>query len=68
MVADCMEAEKRRFAEIDLGKREYTMAIIKRGTLRSSWRRRYRSGWNEVIPYMKFSPDIRKAIYTTNSV
>jgi transposase-like protein len=29
-----------------------------------SWRGR----WNEVIPYMKFSPEIRKAIYTTNSV
>ena len=24
--------------------------------------------WNEVITYMKFSPEIRKAIYTTNSV
>ena len=29
-----------------------------------SWRNR----WNEVIPYMKFSPEIRTAIYTTNSV
>jgi transposase-like protein len=29
-----------------------------------SWRNR----WNEVIPYMKFSPEIRKAIYTTNAV
>ena len=28
----------------------------------------WRSWWNEVIPYMKFSPEIRKAIYTTNSV
>jgi transposase-like protein len=28
----------------------------------------WRSRWNEVIPYMKFSPEIRKAIYTTNSV
>ena len=28
----------------------------------------WRSRWNEVIPYMKFSPDIRKVIYTTNSV
>ena len=24
--------------------------------------------WNEVIPYLKFSPEIRKAIYTTNAV
>jgi len=29
-----------------------------------SWRNR----WNEVTPYMKFSPEIRKAIYTTNAV
>jgi transposase-like protein len=29
-----------------------------------SWNNR----WNEVIPYMKFSPEIRKAIYTTNAV
>jgi len=29
-----------------------------------SWRTR----WNEVIPFMKFSPEIRKAIYTTNAV
>jgi len=28
----------------------------------------WRSRWNEIIPYMKFSPEIRKAIYTTNSV
>jgi len=28
----------------------------------------WHSRWNEVIPYMKFSPEIRKAIYTTNSV
>jgi transposase-like protein len=28
----------------------------------------WRSRWNEVIPYMKFSPEIRKAIYTTNAV
>jgi len=39
------------------------------------WDRKYpaiskswRSRWTEVIPYMKFSPEIRKAIYTTNSV
>jgi transposase-like protein len=29
-----------------------------------SWRTR----WNEVIPYMKFSPEIRKAVYTTNAI
>ena len=28
----------------------------------------WRSRWNEVIPYMKFSPEIRKALYTTNAV
>jgi len=28
----------------------------------------WRSRWNEVIPYMKFSPEIRKAVYTTNAV
>ena len=29
-----------------------------------SWQNR----WNEVIPFMKFSPEIRKAIYTTNAI
>ena len=29
-----------------------------------SWRNR----WNEVVPHMKFSPEIRRAIYTTNAV
>ena len=29
-----------------------------------SWRNR----WNEVIPFMKFSPEIRRAIYTTNAI
>jgi transposase-like protein len=28
----------------------------------------WRSRWSEVIPYMKFSPEIRKAIYTTNAI
>jgi transposase-like protein len=27
----------------------------------------WRSRWNEVIPFMKFSPEIRKAMYTTNA-
>ena len=30
--------------------------------------RSWRSRWNEVIPFMKFSPEIRKAIYTTNAI
>jgi transposase-like protein len=29
-----------------------------------SWLKR----WNEVIPYMKFPPEIRKAVYTTNAI
>jgi transposase-like protein len=29
-----------------------------------SWRNR----WSEVIPFMKFSPEIRKAVYTTNAI
>jgi len=33
-------------------------------TISRSWRSR----WNEVIPFMKFSPEIRKAIYTTNAI
>jgi len=33
-------------------------------TISMSWRNR----WNEVIPFMKFSPEIRKAIYTTNAI
>ena len=37
---------------------------VKYPAISKSWRSR----WNEVIPYMKFSPEIRKAIYTTNSV
>jgi len=37
---------------------------VKYPAISKSWQGR----WNEVIPYMKFSPEIRKAIYTTNSV
>jgi len=37
---------------------------VKYPAISKSWRGR----WNEVIPYMKFSPEIRKAVYTTNSV
>jgi transposase-like protein len=53
--ADTAEASLERFAEKWDGKYP---AISK------SWRSR----WNEVIPFMKFSPEIRKAIYTTNAV
>ena len=34
----------------------------------SSISRSWRNRWNEVIPFMKFSPEIRKAIYTTNAI
>ena len=37
---------------------------VKYPAISKSWRSR----WNEVIPYMKFSPEIRKAVYTTNAV
>ena len=33
-------------------------------TISKSWRNR----WSEVIPFMKFSPAIRKAVYTTNAI
>jgi transposase-like protein len=33
-------------------------------SISKSWRNR----WSEVIPFMKFSPEIRKAIYTTNAI
>jgi transposase-like protein len=28
----------------------------------------WRSRWNEVIPFFRFSPEIRKAVYTTNAI
>jgi transposase-like protein len=28
----------------------------------------WRSRWNEVIPFFKFSPEIRKAVYTINAI
>jgi transposase-like protein len=34
----------------------------------SSISRSWKNRWNEVIPFMKFSPEIRKAIYTTNAI
>jgi transposase-like protein len=30
--------------------------------------RSWRSRWNEVIPFFKFSPEIRKAVYTTSAI
>jgi transposase-like protein len=30
----------------------------------TSWRNR----WAEIIPFFKFSPDVRKAVYTTNAI
>jgi transposase-like protein len=33
-------------------------------TIARSWRNR----WSEVIPFLKFSPEIRKAVYTTNAI
>jgi transposase-like protein len=53
--ADAAQAALERFSEKWDGKYP---AISK------SWRNR----WNEVIPFMKFSPEIRKAIYTTNAI
>jgi len=53
--ADAAEAALDRFAE--RWDKKYP-AISK------SWRNR----WSEVIPFMKFSPEIRKAVYTTNAI
>ena len=53
--ADAAQGALERFAE--KWDRKYP-AISK------SWQSR----WNEVIPFMKFSPEIRKAIYTTNAI
>jgi transposase-like protein len=53
--ADAAQASLDRFAE--KWDKKYP-AISK------SWRSR----WSEVIPFMKFSPEIRKAVYTTNAI
>jgi transposase-like protein len=53
--ADAAESALERFAE----KWDKKYPAISR-----SWRSR----WNEVIPFMKFSPEIRRAIYTTNAI
>ena len=37
---------------------------VKYPAISKSWRSR----WNEVIPHMKFSPEIRKAVYTASPV
>ena len=37
---------------------------VKYPAISKSWRSR----WNEVIPYMKFPPEIRRAVCTANSV
>jgi len=52
--ADAVGAALRRFAEKWDGKYP---AI-------STWQGR----WNEVVPHMKFSPEIRRAIYATDAV
>ena len=33
-------------------------------TIAASWRKR----WEEIVPFLEFSPEIRKAIYTTNAI
>jgi transposase-like protein len=53
--ADAAESALERFA----GKWDRKYPAISK-----SWRNR----WNEVIPFMKFSPEIRKAVYTTNAI
>jgi len=53
--ADAAQAALGRFAE----KWDGRYPAISR-----SWQVR----WNEVVPYMKFSPEIRRAIYTTNAI
>ena len=41
----------------------------------ATWRSKYpmiatawRSRWNEITPFLRFPPDMRKAIYTTNAI
>ena len=53
---DQAEARLTEFEQSELGKKYPDVA--------RSWRRR----WEEVIPFLAFSPLIRKAIYTTNAI
>jgi transposase-like protein len=50
-------------------------ALAALGRFSEKWDKKYsmiskswRSRWNEVVPFMKFSPEIRRAIYTTNAI
>jgi transposase-like protein len=40
----------------------------KRGGKYPAISKSWRSRWNGVIPFMKFSPEIRKAVYTANAI
>jgi len=54
--ADAAELALVGFEDSDLAKRYPAIA--------PSWRR----AWNEVIPFLDYPPEVRKLIYTTNSI
>jgi putative transposase len=54
--ADAAELALAEFEESDLAKRDPAIA--------PSWRR----AWNEVIPFLDYPPEVRRLIYTTNSI
>ena len=54
--ADAAELALAEFEESDLAKRYPAIA--------PSWRR----AWNEVIPFLDYPPEVRRLIYTTNSI
>ena len=54
--AEAAEAELLAFAESDLGKR-YPAAV-------ATWE----NAWERFIPFLAFPPEVRKIIYTTNSI
>jgi putative transposase len=54
--ADAAETELLAFAESDLGKR-YPAAV-------ATWE----NAWDRFIPFLAFPPELRKIIYTTNSI
>ena len=54
--ADAAETELLAFAESDLGKR-YPAAV-------ATWE----NAWARFIPFLAFPPELRKIIYTTNSI